>query len=240
MSGVRHISIITHSGKHPTVAVLDEVLAEYGWMDTAPVKEYVYAQDFVYIHPANIENRELAELLSQFAKSLVIDDGVGPSFAEHWWSGSLTNVVLARLESYHKELPLAVAGLRNLQSLSVVHSWLEIVPGALGRLPQLRQLDLRFNKLSWIPSTLVRPFDKLILEGNPICRRGRIDPEWAVEAHADELRVFRYEFAEAAIGLQDLELPALVTLEILDALCPNAVPMHKKWDLAVAVKHFRR
>jgi hypothetical protein len=45
---------------------------------------------------------------------------------------------------------------------------------------------------------------------------------------------------EMLIGLQELELPALVTLEIVDALFPNSIPMHKKWNLVVAVKHFKR
>ena len=53
------------------------------------------------------------------------------------------------------------------------------------------------------------------------------------------LRMIRDEAATLAIGLQDLELPALVTLEIIDAAFPNSIPMHKKWDLVVAVKHFR-
>ena len=39
-------------------------------------------------------------------------------------------------------------------------------------------------------------------------------------------------------GLQALALPALVTLEILDALVPNCVPMHKKWRVITCVKHF--
>ncbi len=52
--------------------------------------------------------------------------------------------------------------------------------------------------------------------------------------------MIRDEAATLATGLQDLELPALVTLEIIDAAFPNAIPMHKKWDLVVAVKHFCR
>jgi len=50
--------------------------------------------------------------------------------------------------------------------------------------------------------------------------------------------MLRNEATTLAVGLQDLALPALVTLEIIDAAFPNAIPMHKKWDLVVAVKHF--
>ncbi|MBT9559284.1 MAG: hypothetical protein IV100_24835, partial [Myxococcales bacterium] len=52
------------------------------------------------------------------------------------------------------------------------------------------------------------------------------------------LAMIREEATTMAIGLQDLELPALVTLEILDAAWANLIPMHKKWDLITAVKHF--
>lgn len=42
----------------------------------------------------------------------------------------------------------------------------------------------------------------------------------------------------ACVGLQDLGLPALVTLEIIDALVPNNIRMAAKWDVIVTVKHF--
>ncbi|MBT9557297.1 MAG: hypothetical protein IV100_14755 [Myxococcales bacterium] len=29
-------------------------------------------------------------------------------------------------------------------------------------------------------------------------------------------------------------------VEILDVAFPNSIPMHKKWDLVVAVKHFHQ
>ena len=42
-----------------------------------------------------------------------------------------------------------------------------------------------------------------------------------------------------ALGLQSLELPALVTLAIVDQLdACDVVPMHSKWDVIAAVKHF--
>jgi ankyrin repeat protein len=45
---------------------------------------------------------------------------------------------------------------------------------------------------------------------------------------------------DICIALQDLNLPALVTLFIVDALCDPCyrVPMHRKWSLVIAVKHF--
>ncbi len=42
------------------------------------------------------------------------------------------------------------------------------------------------------------------------------------------------------MAMQDLELPALITLELLDAAFPNDIPMHKKWQLVTAIKHFHQ
>ena len=39
-------------------------------------------------------------------------------------------------------------------------------------------------------------------------------------------------------ALQDLDLPALLLVDILDEAFPNSIPMYKKWELVVAVKHF--
>ena len=45
---------------------------------------------------------------------------------------------------------------------------------------------------------------------------------------------------EICIGLQDLELPAFVTLAIVDeAVHENSIRMWAKWELITAVKHFR-
>jgi hypothetical protein len=46
--------------------------------------------------------------------------------------------------------------------------------------------------------------------------------------------------AEICIALQDLALPAWITVQILDAARPwSTLPLHSKWSLVCAVKHFR-
>lgn len=55
----------------------------------------------------------------------------------------------------------------------------------------------------------------------------------------DSIEMIQSRAKEICIGLQDLSLPALVTLEILDALIPNSIPMHQKWNLICKVKHFK-
>jgi hypothetical protein len=42
------------------------------------------------------------------------------------------------------------------------------------------------------------------------------------------------------IGLQDLDLAAPLTLEIIDADCDNSVRMWAKWELITTVKHFHQ
>jgi ankyrin repeat protein len=56
------------------------------------------------------------------------------------------------------------------------------------------------------------------------------------------LGLIRAEAFRACIALQDLELPAFVTLQIVDQLCAFArlVTMNAKWRLITAVKHFDR
>jgi hypothetical protein len=53
-----------------------------------------------------------------------------------------------------------------------------------------------------------------------------------------QMYVIRDRAATICMAMQDLELPALITLELLDAAFPNDIPMHKKWQLVTAAKHF--
>jgi ankyrin repeat protein len=49
----------------------------------------------------------------------------------------------------------------------------------------------------------------------------------------------RKRLTEICIALQDLELPAWITVQILDAARPwSTLPLHSKWNLVCAVKHF--
>jgi hypothetical protein len=49
----------------------------------------------------------------------------------------------------------------------------------------------------------------------------------------------RERLTEICIGLQAMELPAWVTVQILDAARPwSTLPLHSKWSLVCAIKHF--
>jgi hypothetical protein len=83
----------------------------------------------------------------------------------------------------------------------------------------------------------------LQLDGNPLPlsdlsenSRARLEELFAVTTH---IGMIRERATEICIGLQDLELPALITLEIIDeAVHENAIRMWAKWELITAVKHF--
>ncbi len=59
-------------------------------------------------------------------------------------------------------------------------------------------------------------------------------------AATTSLLMIRELATDALIGLADVDLPALLSVNILDELFPNSIPMHKKWDLVVAVKHWHQ
>jgi hypothetical protein len=65
--------------------------------------------------------------------------------------------------------------------------------------------------------------------------RARLPELFAATSH---LGMIRPRATEICVALQELGLPALLTLEILDAAFPNSIRMAAKWDLIVAVKHF--
>jgi hypothetical protein len=59
-------------------------------------------------------------------------------------------------------------------------------------------------------------------------------------AATTHIGMIRERATKICIGLQDLELPAFVTLQIIDeAVLENSIRMWAKWELITAVKHFR-
>jgi hypothetical protein len=70
----------------------------------------------------------------------------------------------------------------------------------------------------------------------------RVDVAVAIQcSRPEELKRFecRERLTEICIGLQDLALPAWVTVQILDAARPwSTLPLHSKWNLVCAIKHY--
>jgi hypothetical protein len=71
----------------------------------------------------------------------------------------------------------------------------------------------------------------------------RVDAAVAIQhSRPDDRKRFecRERLTEICIGLQAMELPAWVTVQILDAARPwSTLPLHSKWNLVCAVKHYR-
>ena len=52
------------------------------------------------------------------------------------------------------------------------------------------------------------------------------------------LWIFRYRAFKVCVAMQELRLPALLSLAIIDELMPNTYRMHFGWQIVTAVKHF--
>lgn len=66
--------------------------------------------------------------------------------------------------------------------------------------------------------------------------------DWVPVSPAQRLanrHAFRYLLTTICMSLQELDLPALQTLLIIDELLPNQYTMHFKWRAITKVKHFR-
>jgi hypothetical protein len=123
------------------------------------------------------------------------------------------------------------------------------VPVELGNLSRLRDLYLQKNQLQWLPIELDRlPAElRLLLVGNPLALLPATTTTNATRAQLPEIFAATTHIGmicERAmmicVALQDLDLPAFVTLKIVDeAVHENSVRMWAKWELITAVKHFR-
>jgi hypothetical protein len=134
--------------------------------------------------------------------------------------------------------------------LKVRNNQLDWLPAAVGQLPKLEGLWVRrlgsFDLVPDLSSSLqlsgnpLPTIAGLPFEYNPVsalrCAR-RVDEILAAMTH---IGVIRERATEICIALQDLELPAFVTLQIIDeAVHENSIRMWAKWELITAVKHFR-
>jgi hypothetical protein len=96
---------------------------------------------------------------------------------------------------------------------------------------------LSFLQLSGnpLPTIAGLPFDDTVDSADQCARR--VNEIIAATTH---IGTIRKRATEICIGLQDLELPAFVTLQIIDeAVHENSIRMWAKWELITAVKHFR-
>jgi Leucine-rich repeat (LRR) protein len=167
-------------------------------------------------------------------------------------------------------LPVDIGSAQHLQSLDVQSNRLSSVPRSIGRLRCLRsanfsrnrltsvpselrgctllsKLILSDNKLAWLPVDIgdLPALQLLVLGGNPLpvevpYTDNCIDRLPLLFGATTGISMMRDRATTICVGLQDFGLPALVTLEILDAAFANDIPMFQKWQLITAVKHFHK
>jgi len=93
-------------------------------------------------------------------------------------------------------------------------------------------LQLAGNQL---PTIAGLPFEFADDSANKCARRVH-----EIIAATTHVGMIRERATEICIALQDLKLPAFVTLTIIDeAVHENEIRMWAKWELITAVKHFR-
>jgi hypothetical protein len=113
-------------------------------------------------------------------------------------------------------------------------------------LPELTRLYVRrLGPLDLVPDSS----SFLQLDGNPLPPIAGLPFDSAAQcalrvneilAATTHIGMIRERATEICIGLQDLELPAFVTLTIIDeAVHENSIRMWAKWELITAVKHYR-
>ena len=133
--------------------------------------------------------------------------------------------------------------------LKLYYNQLKWLPAELGQLPKLTHLYVRLlvpliSFLTWP----VFSFTETHFRRSPGCRwmaPSRVpNIVRAVSTRSSppmtHIGFIRKRATEICIGLQDLELPAFVTLQIIDeAVHENSIRMWAKWELITAVKHYR-
>lgn len=108
---------------------------------------------------------------------------------------------------------------------------------------------MQYNQITWLPFELrqLTSLCTLYLHTNPLPLQidfyenclDRLEDFFGLNTN---IGLIREHVTEVCLGLQPLDLPALVVLEIVDMACSpysDNVRMVSKWNVVVAVKHFR-
>jgi hypothetical protein len=150
-----------------------------------------------------------------------------------------------------RSLDASIGRLTSLVVLDLSHNDISVLPTSIGRLSRLQLLDCRHNgSLKRLPLeaqllSSACSFDidvAVVVAQQPqsyVCRRfSRTEIMRLQDGQLWSLSLMRSRLADFCFGLHDLELPALVTLEIVDAAFWNDVRMWAKWEAITKIKHF--
>jgi hypothetical protein len=145
------------------------------------------------------------------------------------------------------QFPSQVLALTNLRCLQMSNNQLVALPRELASMHTLTIASFKNNMIQWLPVELggwaMNIFRDLDLTGNLLPQTSWPDQERnevlkEIFRATKHVGMIRYAAATVCIALQQLELPALLTLMIIDELFENDIRMWAKWELITAVKHF--
>jgi hypothetical protein len=144
-------------------------------------------------------------------------------------------------------LPSELGNLQALENLAVRSSSRSSssVPVRLSPGPPLQ---ISMNWFNWLPMELNHLPTTTCISLHSNKGRLPVGIDWRTDARPLLVKIFsksthigtiRDRATTICIGLQDLGLPAPVTLEIIDAdVCENNIRMWAKWKLITTIKHF--
>jgi hypothetical protein len=140
------------------------------------------------------------------------------------------------------QFPREILDLKNLTLLDMSCNLLTAIPRELCTLEELEDMNLCNNFLSWVPVELGSWHDGQFIQlgGNkwPPEELSGVSSLTDVFRITKHIGMIRYAAGTVCIAMQNLNLPALLTLLIIDELFENDIRMWAKWELITAVKHF--
>ena len=79
---------------------------------------------------------------------------------------------------------------------------------------------------------------RFAIKKHEIVRKWKVMQKWM---DGEKLRLIIGRAFVVACAMQELELPVLMTLNIIDEVCPLAeyVTMYHKWEMLKRIKHFK-
>jgi Leucine-rich repeat (LRR) protein len=152
-------------------------------------------------------------------------------------------VNLKTLSLHHNKFqvfPREILALTNLETLALSNNQIRSIPDEIINLRDLTNIQIEQNGLQWVPMTFafkdnLRSFQRA---GNNLIPN--FEDIRDIVLNTTHVGMIRQRLTAIAVGLQDLQLPALVLLEICDAsVPPSRITMKSKWDVICAVKHFK-
>jgi Leucine-rich repeat (LRR) protein len=146
-------------------------------------------------------------------------------------------------ENQFTKFPREILALKNLSVLDMSMNDLTVLPRELCTLDKMEEMYVCDNLLSWLPVELGSWTASLYMYGNNFPSEAFAGQHVQCYYEAffritKHIGMIRYAAGTVCIAMQNLNLPALLTLLVIDELFENDIRMWAKWELITSVKHF--